>query len=116
MGSCKITFLGDMIIIEIMNLRNGKPSKIYDVRVDRKSAYGNTVSYMANECERDKACDAYKAWFDDYIEGGGQKFERLVSLYQRFGKLRLFCWCSPKRCHAETIRGYILKKGGEYGM
>ena len=28
---------------------------------------------------------------------------RLLSLYQVHGKLELFCWCTPKRCHAESI-------------
>ncbi len=34
----------------------------------------------------------------------------LQTLYQEHGKLRLFCWCSPKKCHAETIRDYILNE------
>ncbi len=32
---------------------------------------------------------------------------RLLSLYKVHGKLELFCWCTPKRCHAETIQLYL---------
>ncbi len=96
-------------MIEIMNLKDDKPVKIYDVRVDRKSHYGN-LHYMSDESQRDTVCDAYKAWFDDYIALGGTKFNRLVKLYKKYGRLRLFCHCAPKRCHAEIIGNYILKE------
>ena len=35
------------------------------------------------------------------------ELERLKKLHVEYGKLRLFCWCAPKRCHAETIKQFL---------
>lgn len=105
--------------IEIMNLRNGGPNLPYDVRVDRSSPLGNPFP-MSNESEREVVCDKYTAWFDGIVEGwtpgevvtkNKDQFHflwKLILLYREYGRLRLFCWCAPKRCHVETIRNYIL--------
>ena len=39
--------------------------------------------------------------FHDYLYG-------MAKLFKKHKKLRLFCWCSPKKCHGETIKRYIL--------
>lgn len=108
-------------MIEICNLREKQPSKPFDVRVDRKSVLGNP-HYMTNESKRDEVCERYKYWFESLLDEwrnpslcavvkGKKQFEelcRLVELYKKYGKLRLFYWCAPKRCHAEIIRDYIF--------
>ncbi len=97
-------------MIEIKNLRKENPKYPYDVRVDRKSVLGNKF-IMHKESERDKVCDAYKEWFEDArINDIKVKLEigRLKLLYDKYGQLNLFCWCAPKRCHAEIIMNYIL--------
>ena len=96
--------------IEIMNLRNTKPSKPYDVKVDRSSVLGNPFP-MRGEYQRDKVCNKYAVYAASKIKEGAYQKEmiRLYRLYQQHGKLRLFCWCAPKRCHAETIRKFLLK-------
>jgi hypothetical protein len=33
----------------------------------------------------------------------------LYKIYKQYGKLRLFCWCYPRRCHAETIKKFLEK-------
>ena len=33
--------------------------------------------------------------------------DSLIATYKIYGKLRLFCWCAPKRCHGETIKRYL---------
>ena len=54
-------------MIEIMNLRNTKPSEPYDFYIDRRSAVGN-VYPMKNksEQERNRVCEAYQKYFDEY--------------------------------------------------
>jgi hypothetical protein len=37
------------------------------------------------------------------------ELRRLYKIYQQYGKLELFCWCAPKRCHAETIKRFLEK-------
>jgi hypothetical protein len=103
-------------MIEICNLRKEKPSQPYDVRVDRQSILGNPF-YMKDESSRDTVCNKYQMYFDKQIKDSKTAFskvfqvelQRLMSIYRDNGVLRLFCWCSPKRCHAETIKKYILE-------
>ena len=100
-------------MIEIKNLHNIKPNEPYDVRVSRKSVLGNKF-YMEDESQRNEVCDKYKDWFDKESMNPMNtqvqtELKRLETLYIKHGKLRLFCWCSPKRCHAETIRDYLIE-------
>lgn len=96
--------------IEICNLRKQKPTEIYDVKVDRTSVLGNPF-VMRSEMERDSVCDKYELHFKSKVKNKDYMFMNelcnLLKLYEGYGKLRLFCWCSPKRCHAETIKKYI---------
>lgn len=104
--------------IEIKNMRNEKPTHKYDIRVDRKSCLGNPF-IMSDESKRDEVCDKYEAWFkancavslasENFPWNFRQELIRLKRIFKEYGKLRLFCWCAPKRCHAETIRDYLLK-------
>ena len=98
-------------MIEICNLRKEKPSQIYDVKVDRTSVLGNPF-FMKDESQRSKVCWQYEFYFRDKIEDKDPKFmtelSNLLKIYEEYGKLRLFCWCYPKKCHAETIRGYLI--------
>lgn len=102
--------------IEIKNLRFNKPQCAWQVRVDRTSVLGNPF-YMNNENERNQVCDKYEMYFNNKILDKNSSFykelERLINIYNKYGKLELFCWCYPKRCHAETIKKYIKLKGGK---
>jgi len=95
-------------MIQIMNLRFSKPKHPWDIKVDRSTPVGNPYE-MKNESERDLVCDQYADWF--YYAAHNQNhfiyIEKLVSIYKEYGKINLFCWCAPKRCHAETIKEYL---------
>ena len=95
-------------MIKIKNLRKNQPSKDYDIRVDRSSPLGNPF-YMEAESKRDKVCDEYHIWFyeNKHKIVFHQELFRIGEIYKKFGKLNLFCWCNPKRCHAETIKQYL---------
>jgi hypothetical protein len=104
-------------MITIMNLRNTKPSEKYDVRIDRGwSALANPFK-MNTEAEREQVIKDYEKYFyqkinrkDSYI---CTDLESLTTIYKTYGKLRLFCWCSPKKCHGEIVREYILNSIGK---
>lgn len=101
-------------MIEIKNLRFSKPEKEYDVRVDRASIVGNPY-FMKDESMRDEVCDKYEKYFMHNIVNNKDFREfvlNLVSIYEKYGKLNLYCWCAPKRCHAETIKNYIERLVG----
>ncbi|MCK5612605.1 DUF4326 domain-containing protein [Candidatus Pacearchaeota archaeon] len=107
--------------IEIINTRKEMPTLPYDVRVDRMSCLGNPF-ILRYDGNRDEVCDKFKVWFDELVNSWvpGEvimrrkdifnELCRLADLYGRCGKFRLFCWCAPKKCHAETIRDYLLDK------
>jgi len=100
--------------IKIINLKKEKPVFEYDIRVDRTSGspLGNPF-YMKDEIERDVVCDKYIMWFDGLVLKKCNRLlvdelQRILKIYKQYGKLRLFCWCAPKRCHAETIRDWFI--------
>ena len=96
--------------VTIKNLRYERPQAEWQVRVDRTSLLGNPF-HMSDERQRNKVCDKYEAYFNWIMQMKSSAFYkevgRLLSLLKKYGKLELFCWCAPKRCHAETIKKYI---------
>ena len=96
-------------MITILNLQKTKPSKPYDVIIDRRSPLGNPF-YMRIEAQKEKVCNQYKTWFSNQIDDVFlNEYNRLLDIYNKYGILRLFCWCVPKQCHGETIKQSILK-------
>ena len=95
-------------MISILNLRIYKPKLPWDFKVDRTTILGNPYN-MKDESERDKVCEQYEDWF--YYAAHNQDFHNylktLAEAYKQHGKLNLFCWCAPKRCHAKTIKEAI---------
>jgi len=92
-------------MIQVMNLRTCKPEFEYDVRIDRGTALGNPF-YMNGEAMRDEVCDKYEEM--PKSEAWHKEIDRLLNLYALHGKLRLFCWCAPKRCHGMYIKHVLL--------
>ena len=108
--------------VQIINLRTKQP---YDFRCDRQSPVGNPY-FMHNESERDLVCKKYKRLFsqimtDDTLEDDDRApgmtstvkefrdyIHRIEKHYATHGTVTLACWCSPKQCHCETIREWIL--------
>lgn len=96
-------------MISIKNLRNGHAVNPWDVKVDRSNKVLGNNFYMSNESQRDIVCDKYDAWLCDNIRNTAIRNElnRLWLLHRTYGKLNLWCWCAPKRCHAESIRNIL---------
>lgn len=97
--------------IEIRNLKYSKPILDYHIRVCRNSSLGNPF-FLEKESKRDFVCNEYEKWFWANVRNQKNKpfndeLKRIISLYREHGQLVLFCWCEPKRCHAETIKNYI---------
>lgn len=108
--------------IEIHNLRKEKPSEPWDVRVDRGNigaegqnvlpAIGNPFPMKGDESKRDEVCDNYRNWLESKVKNGDpqvmQAMDELKAIYDKYGKLRLFCWCAPARCHCASVRDYLI--------
>ena len=97
-------------MITIKNLRFSKPQHAWQVRVDRASVLVNPF-YMQNESQRDTVCNQYEVYFQEKMQNTQSAFykeiQRLQAVLQEYGHLELFCWCAPKRCHAESIKKYL---------
>lgn len=101
-----------MVTIEIKNLRNERPTEPYQVRIDRGHSILSNPYYMHSEEERDAVCNKYKDYFYQNVHHNYAFTEALRNLYRiakKYGKLELFCWCYPKRCHGETIKKFLMK-------
>lgn len=101
-------------MITICNIRKSLPENDWDFYVDRTSPIGNPYSFT-DDLGRDGICDMYEDYFKkqltDKVTVSNSCFvnyiEKLKQAHQQYGKLCLFCWCVPKRCHAETIKRYL---------
>lgn len=78
--------------------------------IGRGSPLGNPF-VMASEADRDAVCDQYERWLHERVEKRDPKvmaaLERL-QLLAREGDVILGCFCSPKRCHGDTIRAWLI--------
>lgn len=99
--------------IQIKNMHNEKPKFAWQVKVDRSSILGNNTRMKDpnNDKERDYVCEEYEKFFIMQIKQRNElfikEFLRLANIYKKYNKIDLFCWCAPKRCHAETIKKYL---------
>ena len=91
---------------------NEYPTEPWQVRCDRASVLGNPYG-LTNLCLRDQSCDLYQKYFDDKVNNTVidamfmDKLMELKWLLDKYGKLELYCWCYPLRCHTETIKRYL---------
>lgn len=108
--------------VQIINLRI---KQSYDFRCDRQSPVGNPYN-MHNESERALVCEKYLKLFDqimhddslaDNAKARGMTstvkefrdyIHRIEQHYATHGTVTLACWCSPKQCHCETIRDWLI--------
>ena len=90
------------MITKVGNLRNltlAERQKRTASIVDRRTQFGNPFKNGS----RDSQCDRYQAYFDERIIED-EDFKTAVLLLK--GQT-LYCWCAPKRCHAETIANWL---------
>ena len=99
-------------MIEIVNMHERKyvhdPLNGY-FRVDRWSPLGNPY-IMYSEEDRDRVCDAYEGIFQEMLKNiprAMRYLNTILDYYRLHGKVYLVCWCSPLRCHAETIKKWL---------
>ena len=93
-------------MIKVVN-KYREPNHIY---CGRGSALGNPFP-MKHEGERDEVCDKYEVYFKEQVEGlkNEAMLSELRSIYKEAqkGDVNLGCFCSPKRCHCDTIKNFI---------
>lgn len=85
----------------------------YSVNVGRPTPLGNPF-YMHDESKRNDVCDKYEVWFAAKVAKNDKpvmdQLNFLLEETKRKGKITLGCYCSPKRCHADTIAKYLTEQ------
>jgi hypothetical protein len=74
----------------------------FDVRIDRKSKWGNPF-VMGRDGNRDDVCEKHKAWLWQEIKAVKVSMHELAALK---GK-KLGCHCAPLRCHGDTLSSAV---------
>lgn len=95
--------------IKIVNLKRIK-SGLGFVKCDRSSPLGNPF-VMRSEVDRNEVCNKYDEWFNEKISSKDEKvlveLRRIWKIGRELGIVQLACWCSPSRCHCETIKKFL---------
>lgn len=103
-------------MIEIKNLRKEEIKNLYDFRIDRETCLGNPF-HINSKSNRESVCDKYYIYFHSVLlkdEKAQKILNRMLAIYSSYGRLRLFCWCTPKRCHGETIKNWVMENIDTY--
>lgn len=82
------------------------PTRPWEVRVDR----GTVFAHPHKGGTHGEHCDQYERWFYDHLPYLMPDLDELIDIYRAHGQLVLMCWCAPDRCHAETIRDWLLEE------
>lgn len=83
------------------------------VPIHRGTPLGNPfVMKDRSDLERQRVCDSFEEWVQGKLFGSTaqvQYFEGLVNIARdpSVGCIELVCFCSPKRCHGDTIKRLI---------
>lgn len=95
-------------MIELKNMRSGgRMNKPWDYRCDRANKIlGNHVGKGMN---RLPSIEAFKEFLDIALKAEGtnmvkSEMNKLYFIHQKYGKLNLWCWCTPLPCHTEVIK------------
>ncbi len=76
-------------------------------------ACSNFQKELTYESERDEVCDRYETYFKEQVEvlKNEDMLKELRVIYKEAlkGDVNLGCFCSPKRCHCDTIKIFIEK-------
>ena len=99
-------------MIEIKNLRSGRPSAQWAYRCDRVNrVLGNHVGKGLSRME---AIAAFEAYLDAALADKSEpmnsvraEMNSLYRIYRQHGRLELWCWCSPKPCHTSIIKARL---------
>jgi Domain of unknown function (DUF4326) len=113
MGAC--TGIGFAEAIAVLSKKSGAKGT-YIGRNGKK--YGEIDSPLANlfqmscEADREAVIEQYRQWLWKEVKlGEGKVWDeliRLLGLLRSGHKLKLLCWCTPRKCHGDVIKACLL--------
>ena len=73
-----------------------------------QSPLGNPFPITATQT-RDMVCDKYHLWLQEKLKDPNSPQSKEIQRLKNIkGNIELLCFCTPKRCHAESIKEAIL--------
>ena len=103
----------------MITVRNKYKFKGEGVYIGIPSCLGNPYSHLENTKatlkvkDRDEAVDLYEVWLREQLRSNVEVRQEMLKLYNKWqdeGELNLVCWCSPKRCHGDVIKGFLIRR------
>ena len=83
-------------VLNIKRIKGSWPENT--VRVDRRSRWGNPfVMRNGSEEERNRVCEEFEEMVKNWPPS------KIVEMKRALKGKNLACWCSPKKCHADTL-------------
>ena len=76
--------------------------------IGRPSPLGNPFAMTVKTIqERNRVCDGYESYFQSALSYHVELIGELLNLAIEHGVLQLVCFCSPERCHGDTVIGHL---------
>ena len=93
--------------IHIGNMHYSKPTGIV-IYCGRPSALENTY-IIGKHGDRNAVCDSYDRDFPEKVKTPGPFRDAIIEIYHlaRTNDVTLMCYCTPRRCHCDTIKAFI---------
>ena len=98
----------------------GMPSKSNEFLVARPSLLGNPYTHIQLKStlakyvvdSRSKAIAMYGKWLDEMLSSDNEVSREFDKIYEQFklSNVHLYCYCTPKPCHAEIIANRLVKR------
>ena len=90
-------------------IKVGRRTTTRSIYIGRPSPLGNPYSMKDKSIEeRNRVCALYQKWFDDKVVNKDPEVMLALELIPNDAVLG--CYCSPLRCHGDTIKKYIDEK------
>lgn len=87
----------------VVNMRHDE----YDVRIDRRSKWGNPFKMLdKSDAERERVIAEYARYIRE------ERHDLLDAIEELRGK-RLGCWCKPQACHGDVLLQLLIDLGPE---
>lgn len=90
----------------------------YDFYIGRPSVLSNPYSHNKNSKyakyfvnTRKEAINEYELYFNDKIKTNTKfsiEIDKMLEIYNKYGKLNLVCFCYPKSCHGDILKKYLM--------
>src|SRR5215210_4510937 len=93
-------------IANMQTVVNMRSTKEYDVRIDRRTEFGNPFK-IGEDGTREEVVEKHMM----YLRKHPDLVEKLATRLKETGGTTLGCWCAPASCHGDNYRRLMQERG-----